>query len=533
VRTIPPQQYAALIYEAETCLKSGRKDEAERALFEVVRLNPREHLAWSLLASLALQRGEAEIALAHIRRALELDRRNAGYLNLYGVALGESGQFDAAEAALRRALRQQPAYAEAHYNVGKVLQKKGDLAGARIAYGRAVSLDPRYPGARDNLALVLYGQRDIQGAIDVLEAAIADEPDDPSHRRLLAHMIMATRGYEAAIASYEEACQRLPDNAKLRWYLAHLLLAAGDFRRGWSERLVGRMGVAARALPGAPQKLPDSLAGQQVLLVSEEGLGDVLFFLRFVPLLSARGARVSVRAPDKLVALLRATGRFEHVLAESTSDALGGEADFRVLTGELPFALGCERTVAAFPLVTRAELESGWRERLARFGSPPYVGVTWRGGTDVRQTPEFGRGVRMLFKEIGPEALAGALQRAPGTLVSLQRLPAAGETEKLAAAVGRPVHDLSAVNDDLESMLALLAILDEYVAVSNTNVHLRAGVGRTSRVLVQFPPEWRWMAAGDESPWFPGCRVYREALGEGWKGALAALAADLAALSAA
>jgi hypothetical protein len=133
----------------------------------------------------------------------------------------------------------------------------------------------------------------------------------------------------------------------------------------------------------------------------------------------------------------------------------------------------------------------------------------------------------LLFKEIGAEALAGALRRAPGTLVSLQRLPAAGETEKLAAVVGRPVHDLSVVNDDLESMLALLAVLDEYVAVSNTNVHLRTGVGRTSRVLVQFPPEWRWMAGGDESPWFPGCRVYRQTVEDSWNGALAELAADL------
>ncbi len=60
-----------------------------------------------------------------------------------------------------------------------------------------------------------------------------------------------------------------------------------------------------------------------------------------------------------------------------------------------------------------------------------------------------------------------------------------------------------------------------------TNVYLRAGAGRTSRVLVPNPPEWRWMAAGDESPWFPGCPVYRQKLGGDWGEAFARLAGDL------
>jgi hypothetical protein len=89
------------------------------------------------------------------------------------------------------------------------------------------------------------------------------------------------------------------------------------------------------------------------------------------------------------------------------------------------------------------------------------------------------------------------------------------------------VHDLSATNDDLERMLALLAVLDEYVGVSNTNMHLRAGIGLTARVLVPHPPEFRWMAAGDRSPWFPGFGVYRQRVDRDWTEALARLAADL------
>jgi ADP-heptose:LPS heptosyltransferase len=98
--------------------------------------------------------------------------------------------------------------------------------------------------------------------------------------------------------------------------------------------------------------------------------------------------------------------------------------------------------------------------------------------------------------------------------------------DSFAAALGRPVADFTAVNEDLEQMLALLALIDDYVGVSNANMHLRAAVGRQARVLVPAPAEWRWMAAG-ASPWFAGFGVYRQALDASWKDALAALRGDL------
>jgi hypothetical protein len=180
-----------------------------------------------------------------------------------------------------------------------------------------------------------------------------------------------------------------------------------------------------------------------------------------------------------------------------------------------------------FRLAADPAREAGWRARLAALGAGPYIGVTWRAGTDFRRGPEFGRDARALSKEIDANSLAQALRDTPGTLVALQREPVAEEIAALSNAAGRRVHDLSAVNDDLDSMIGLLAVLDEYVAVSNTNVHLRAGLGRASRLLVPFPPEWRWMAAGDESPWFPGCRVYRQAPERTWTSALSALRTDL------
>ncbi|MCZ7566661.1 MAG: tetratricopeptide repeat protein [Burkholderiales bacterium] len=528
--SVAPQHYSALIREAETALADGRLDQAERALAEIVRLNPREHFAWSMLASLALQRGEADLALVHAQRAHVLDRRNAAYLNLLAVVQAEAGQLDRAEATARRALREQPSYAEAHYNLGKVLEKRGDLAAARRAYERAVALDPRYPGARGNYALLLQRLGELEQAVDVLQAAVADDPTDTHDLVLLGKALMGARGHDAAIALYAAAAQRMPESAMLRRALAHAQLAAGDWRCGWQAYL-GRDALGPRVRTELPAPLPERLDGVRIMLLAEQGLGDALFFLRFAPELVRRGARLAMRAPAKLTGLLRAAGDFDEVIAESgtNADRSAGPipAGLVLHLGDLPYLLGSDRPEPAFPLKVRVEPAAAWRDRLGKLGPGPYVGVTWRAGADFRRGPEFGRNMQALSKEIELPALGPALARAPGTLVSLQRQPGADETRALAALAGRPVHDLSEANEDLEAALALVAVLDDYVAVSNTNVHLRAGAGQTSKVLVPFPPEWRWMARGEESPWFPGNRVYRQSARRDWTQALGALAADL------
>ena len=126
-------------------------------------------------------------------------------------------------------------------------------------------------------------------------------------------------------------------------------------------------------------------------------------------------------------------------------------------------------------------------------------------------------------------ALAAVLAGTGGTVLALQRNPEPGEIERFAGSMGRELHDLTALNDDLEDMLAVMDLIDEYVCVSNTNTHLRAARGKPSRVLVPHPADYRWMDSGDESPGFPGTPTYRESPQAGWDAALERLAADLAA----
>jgi hypothetical protein len=163
---------------------------------------------------------------------------------------------------------------------------------------------------------------------------------------------------------------------------------------------------------------------------------------------------------------------------------------------------------------------------LQSFGPPPYLAVTWRGGT--KRIGQKAWRYQVQTKEVPLEVLADGVRDFAGTIISLQRNPEAGDTERFAELTGKPVHDASAINADLEDMLALLSHLKEYVGVSNANMHLLAGLDGRARVLIPNPAEWRWMAQGRTSPWFPRFTVYRQSTDLTWDEAVVQLRADLA-----
>jgi hypothetical protein len=115
----------------------------------------------------------------------------------------------------------------------------------------------------------------------------------------------------------------------------------------------------------------------------------------------------------------------------------------------------------------------------------------------------------------------------------VQRNASAEDRAAFVRALGRDAPELASRDDDLEDLLALMALVDEYVGVGNTNMHLRAAAGATARLLAPLATDWRWGTSGDESRWFPGFRIYREAAATGWTAALERLSRDIAAVRAA
>lgn len=390
--------------------------------------------------------------------------------------------------------------ADAAFNRGNALAARGLHAEAEAAYREALRLEPRDFQAMSNLAGCVRRQGRLDEALDLYRAAVALRPDEPLLHANLSDALNAAGRFEETMASLRRLLELEPRHAGAHRNLGWLLLAAGRFAEGWAHfRWRER---------GAPQ-LPPRL--DEIRLAGGAGIGDQLFFLRFAPRL--RGGPLVAHVDARLAPLLERTGVFARVTGKPAPEGA-------IPLGDLPLlaAKAGEDTPPPLALEARAEARALVADQLAALGPAPYRGVLWRAGT-----PEKGA----LLKQLPAEMLGAALRGSAGTVLVLQREAGADELRRFEAALGRKAHDLSGAQQDLERLLALLDVLDDYIGVSSSAVHLRASLGRASRVLVPMPPEWRWMAAGGASPWFPGSRVYRQGADRSWTGALEDMAREL------
>lgn len=431
-----------------------------------------------------------ELALAHHRR----------------------GQLDQAERLYRDVLRDEPGNAVATHYLGMAAWQRGDPLAAEHLMRASIAADARVADFHNNLGLLLRDTQRLDEAIECYRRTLEVDPGWIEAFNNLGLALEAAGRSDEAIAAYREALGREPRFAAAHQNLALALFAKGEFAPGlphYRWRLLAQ-GLSAVAPDPNASPLPPGLAGRRLALRMEQGLGDTLFFLRWAPELARRGAQLAFRGDARLHPMLARSGHFALGLEDLTADAKGFEA---VFVGDLPWLTGLatpERFPPPLPLAPDASRLAQWRAKLEALGPAPRIALTWRAGTT-------GTGPnRNLLKEFPPAALGQRLRDERATWISVQRVPAEGEREALEQAIGAPVHDASFANNDLEDMLALMAAVDDYVGVSNTNSHLRAGVGGSMRVLVPHPPEWRWGISGERSPRFPSAVIVRQRANGTW-----------------
>jgi tetratricopeptide (TPR) repeat protein len=397
--------------------------------------------------------------------------------------------------------------------LGYALMRRGDYPEATYWLRRAIELDGANLHALNNLATCFK--------------SLGREPE--------------------AIALYERLMRDYPDFYPPFNNVAISYLRNMRFAEGWRNYRMrfrtnpARYGACVNPFTNKPmfgQGPPptlDELRGKRIVLLPEQGLGDELFFLRFVPWLVTALATTDI--------WFLPTPKLKPMLYDRMPHIVQNETDFKakdcaaVMLGDLPYILG--HTGAWFPAPVTIQKPDSTGSRLMRIRradsnaveteyvpvdmSADLIGVTWRAG-NIESRHKGG-----MYKALPPAALGAVLRDVPGTIIVIQRSVAEDELAAFRAALGRDYYvfdgDTLAEDAELREIASLLLALKEYIGVSNTNMHLMAGMGRTARVLMTFPPEWRWTTSKDESPWFPGFRTYREDV-EGWDNALAKLRSE-------
>ena len=469
-------QIAPDVLAAYRLQAAGRKQEAEAGYRAALALRPADLEALALLAQLCRERGALADALELYAAMMRAAPASPEPASNHAVVLTELGRPEEALASLDIVLARKPDFAAGYYNRGNALFALGRYDNALASFEGALAIDPNHVDARYNRGNTL--------------------------RELGRH--------DEALAAYADALALAPDRADIHVNVALTLLRLGRLAEGFAEY---EWRLQPMSLPGAPWRGGADVAGKTLFLYAEQGLGDTLQFIRYAPLLAARGARVIAAAPAVLKPLIATMPGVTVVSAGDRQPSF----DLHCPIMSLPLAFGT--TLATVPsgvpyLAAAPERIEHWRARLPA-GAGLRVGLIWAGN------PSFAgdRDRSMSFA-----ALAPLVAKRGFNFVALQRdLP----PRDIDAYVAANLLNLAPEFRDFADAAAVISLLDLVIAVDTAFVHLAGALGKPVCVMLPHSPDYRWMLDRADSPWYPTARLFRQPRRGAWDAVVAAVGAAL------
>ena len=491
----------------------GNKMEAIASYKTALKLNPNYPEAHCNLGCALYEQGDITSAITSYKRAIQLKPNYPkAYCNL-GCALHEQKEFTAAITSYNKAIQLKPNYPEAYNNLGNTYKKKGDLTAAVTSYSRALKLKPNYPEVHSNLGATLQDQGDLTAAITAYNTAIQLNPDQPDVYSNLGKALMEQGDLNAAIISYKKSLELKPDNpdAHLNYSLTMLLL--GDYKNGWEgyKWRTKAKGNSSKphALPSCTQWNGEPLGHEtELLLVTEQGLGDILLFMRYALVLRCQNLKVSLCAQTRLHPLIQSSGIDPSPLTPEQANQVKKGRWTPLLSVPRLLEVSPSNPIITKPYIkSSTELTKKWRDIISAKPKPT-VGINWRGNR--RDTSGQARNIPIhIFRRIN-ETFAGSL-------LCLQRGTHSSEIDEIICHQKMASHQLdvlriadSVIPEDFLEYAAIIANCDLVITTGSTVAHLAAGMGIPTWVLLPKVPDWRWGLEGVTTFWYPSMRLFRQ-----------------------
>jgi len=513
--------------------RMGNLRAAMDGYIQVLQRDPQNADALYYVAMVAMQEGNYAEGVKLAQRALSIAPQ-ARVHNLLGQAYARVGDLQQAIAGYDHAIRMQPDFADAYGNRANVYVMVGRLSEALADYDRALALRPNSFEDWGNRGALLHDIDRLDEALASYERAIAVKPDFAGGHfnrgnvlRDLAQIADAraagtgvaanTAKFDAAEAAYTRAITLEPQlhDAFVGRALVHLL--RGDWENGFRD-------YAHRTKVGQPTFVPldeplwagETLAGERLVLLTEQGLGDTINLCRFAPLLATRGFDVTILTRKAMQPLLSCLPR---VKITASADEL--KQDPRPLRWlplmSVPGVLGIrpDTIPAEVPYLSASpERIAAWAARIGGTGFK--IGINWTSGHSEN--------LHFVKRNIPLAALA-PLAALPGVrLISLQKGPAANDIVKVAFRVETLNADPDPDADLFLDTAAVMMQLDLVITCDTSVAHLAGALGRPVFTALPMIADWRWLLTRDDTPWYPTMKLFRQHAPDDWSGALARMA---------
>ena len=504
-----------------------------------------------------------EEAIAFYKQALALNPTCAQIFFNLGQALYHAKKYSDALYAYKKTLQYKKDHYRAYVQIGKVMLDVKQTGDAIEPFKQALILEPNNPDARLLLARAYNEKMRYNDAINVLSEGLTLEPGHINLRFELANVYNTINHLDKSLEIYHELDRQLPNNpsilynigftykklgdlpTSLPYYnrvleidpnhsealfsrgLAYLVI--GDFERGWHgyEWRYSKPEQGSLRKYSEPRWDGSDLNGKTILIHAEQGLGDTFQFIRYAPLIQAKGGKVIAAVQKPLVTLMKRCAGIDQIISlEDTPPHF----DVHSPMLSLPYALKTKLDTVPneIPYIFADDtFVAEWKEKLAADKNFK-IGICWQ-GNDNYATPMLRTTVAQ--KSVHPREFEPICSVPGVSIYSLQRMTGTEQLKEIPSTMQIKTFDgdFDQSHGRFMDTAAVIKNLDLVITVDTSISHLAAGLGTPTWILLPNPADWRWMIDRDDSPWYPNVvRLFKQPTPGDWKSMIQEVAVELA-----
>jgi tetratricopeptide (TPR) repeat protein len=497
---------------------AGRHEDAADAFQKSLRLQPASASSHNNLGNALHALGRHEEAITSFQRALELQPGHAGAHNNLGMALNSLDRADEAAAQFRAAISAQPRFVAAHFNLANTLNATGQHAEASTVFEVALALQPQLPPALFGLGNALAAMGRPKDALPHFERVVGLDPKFALAWLSLGTAHHALGAHAAAVRAFDQALRLRPDLASAHMNRAISWLTLGDFTRGLPEYEWRLKTMAQRGPQTLPRWNGEPIEKCTLLVHAEQGFGDTLQFVRFVPLAAQRAARIVLEVQPQLVPILAPAALEWHVTLIAQG-APRPQADLQCPLLSLPLALGT--TMDTIPartpyLSVPPSYRRKWRGSIGGHAKRK-IGLAWSGRVQQQENRTMPLAeLEPLFALNGIDWIILQPDLSAAEHATLDAHPRAGTIHRFDKRIG-----------DFADTAAIIERLDAVVSIDTSIAHLAGALRKPLWLMLPFAADWRWFVDEPRSTWYPGAHLVRQQEPGAWAEVVANVANEL------
>ena len=460
-------------------------------------------------------KGKKNDAITAYKNAIKYKNDFVDAYNNLGSLLQDEGELDLAISTYNKALKYKPNNPETHNNLGTALIKIGKIKFAIKSYKKAIEYKSNFPEAYFNLAIAFKDLGNINEAISSYQKAILNRENFPDALINLGNILRYYSNKKQTISTYKRALVSSKSSNEILYNISLTNLLYGDYKEGWSGYDYRLKKTVAPVIPHALPKVPifegkNLEKNNKLLVVSEQGLGDTIQFMRFILYLRRKGFSISFCAQTKLLDLIKSSGIIEEPLDPSQTNKIKEGNWLPLLSLPRLINVSPDNPLISEPYIrSDQKITKKWKNILAK-EKLPIIGINWQGNPDAEKNSLKGRSMPLeVFSEITRNYSFKFLSLQKG--FGSEQLENCSFKDKFVSCQDQinktwNFIETTSIIDNCD----LIITTDTYVA------HLAGAMGKPTWCMLHSEPDWRWGKTGEETFWYPSIKLFRQKTPMNW-----------------